>query len=171
MKLQLEEARQSMACLQAIMNGNKKVQTKTEILMQARLVTFQMQLTQAMAKNNDRPVLSVTAQAASCTQFSNLFCLSGQVDQLCMGEQGSKWVVDRLQEGRQEEKSLVRRELNLPQDLTKYITSPNCRKVILVLAEVDSQARKELLNQTSLEIDTILNMEGGQEFVEKLVKG
>ena len=39
------------------------------------------------------------------------------------------------------------------------------------MAEVDSQARKELLKQIKIEIDTILDMEGGQEFVTKLVKG
>ena len=70
-----------------------------------------------------------------------------------------------------EKKSLVRKELNLPNDLTKHNTNSNCRKVILVLAEVDSQVRKELLNQTSMDIDSILDMEGGQQFVAKLVRG
>ena len=63
---------------------------------------------------------------------------------------------------------MVRTELNLPQDLTKYITS--CRKVILSLAAVVSQARVEMLNQTREVIDLILGMEGGKEFVTELVK-
>ena len=88
-----------------------------------------------------------------------------------MGEQGSKWVMDRLVEGQQEERSLVWKELNLPQYLTKHIANSNCRKVILVLAEVDSQARKELLKQIKMDIDSILHSEGGQEFVTKLVNG
>ena len=113
----------------------------------------------------------MTGQATSCTTFSTLYCLAGQVDLLCMGEQGCKWVMGRLVEGRQEERSLVWKELSLPQHLTKHIANSNCRKVILVLAEVDSQARKELLKQIKMEIDTILDMEGGQEFVTKLVKG
>ena len=71
-------------------------------------------------QNND-PVLRVTAQATSCIQFSNLFSSSGQLDQVCMmGEQGSKWVNDRLLKGQEEKKSLVRKELNLPNDLTKH---------------------------------------------------
>ena len=55
-----------------------------------------------------------------------------------MGEQGSKWVNERLLKGQEEKKSLVRKELNLPNDLTQHNTNSNCRKVILVLAEVDS---------------------------------
>ena len=81
-----------------------------------------------------------------------------------MGEQGN----DRLMT---EKKGLVRKELNHSNDLTKHNTNSNCRKVILVLAEVDSQEWKELLNQTSMDIDSILNMEGGQQFVAKLVRG
>ena len=88
-----------------------------------------------------------------------------------MGEQGSKWVNEMLLKGQEKKKSLVRKELNLPNDLTKHITNSNCRKVILVLAEADSQVRKELLNQTSMDIDSILDMEGAQEFVAKLVRG
>ena len=120
-------------------------------------------------QSNDQ-VVRVTAQATSCTKFSNLFSLSGQLDQLCMGEQGSKWVMERLLKGQDEEKSLVRKELNLPSYLTKHIGSSNCRKVILVLAEVDSQVRKKLLSQTSMDIDFILDMEGEQEFMAKLVR-
>ena len=55
--------------------------------------------------------------------------------------------------------------------MTKAYCHSNCRKVILVLAEVDSQVRKELLSQTSMDIDSILDMEGEQEFVAKLVRG
>ena len=78
-------------------------------------------------------------------------------------------MVDRLVVGQHQERSLVRTELNLPQDLTKHITSTNCMKVILALAAVDSQARVELLKQTKEEIDLILGMEGGKEFVTELV--
>ena len=53
--------------------------------------------------------------------------LAGQVELLCMGEQGSKWVLGRLVEGQQEERSLVWKELNLPQHLTWHIANSNCR--------------------------------------------
>ena len=75
-------------------------------------------------QNND-PVLRVTAQATICIQFSNLFSSSGQLDQVYMGEQGSKCVNEMLLKGQEEEKSLVRKELNLPNDLTKHITNSN----------------------------------------------
>ena len=88
-----------------------------------------------------------------------------------MGEQGSKWVIERLLHGDQEERSLVRQELNLPQDLVKYLTSQPCKEVIIVLSEVDSLVRKELIHQSSLEINTILGIEGGQDFVTRLVTG
>ena len=53
------------------------------------------------------------------------------------GEQDSKWVVDSLiVVGHYQERSLVRTELNL----TKHINSTDCRRVILALAAVDSQA-------------------------------
>ena len=65
---------------------------------------------------------------------------------------------------------MVRTELNLPQDLTKHITSTNYRKVILALASVESQARVELIKQTKEEIDIILGSEGGKVFVTKIVK-
>ena len=144
MKVQLEESRMDLTDLRILAASNKEVQVRTESPLQARLVTLQTELAHIKA---------------------------GQVDLLCLGEQGSKWVLGRLVEGQQEERSLVWKELSLPQHLTKHIANSNCRKVILVLAEVDSQARKELLKQTKMEIDTILDMEGGQEFVTKLVKG
>ena len=87
------------------------------------------------------------------------------------GEQDSKWVVDSLVVvGHYQERSLVRTELNLPQDLTKHITSTNYRNVILALASVDIQARVELIKQTKEEIDIILGLEGGKEFVTEIVK-
>ena len=56
-----------------------------------------------------------------------------------MGEQSTKWVNERLQKGQEEGKSLVKKELNLSNDITKHIANSNCRKVILVLAVVDNQ--------------------------------
>ena len=44
-------------------------------------------------------------------QFSNLFCLSGQLVQFCQGQHGSKLVLDRLRESTEPERNLVREEL------------------------------------------------------------
>ena len=52
----------------------------------------------------------------------------------------------------------------------KHITSTNYRNVILALASVDIQARVELIKQTKEEIDIILGLEGGKEFVTEIVK-
>ena len=140
--------------------------------MQIKLVSLQSQVNQTRNKQTQNPDHEVqSVQLGTCVKFSNLYCLSGQLQQLCMGEMGSKWVIERLMKGLQEERSMVRTELNLPADLLKHIASPACRKVILVLAEVDSLARNQILCQTSLEIDKILSMEGGQQFVTKLLMG
>ena len=167
---QVVEARQELANQKIAMSDSKEVQARTVMNCQAVLVTYQTQLAFAQARLYKPEVGRIAGQATSCTQFSSLFCLSGQVGQLCGGDQGSKWVVDRLVLGQHQERSLVRSELNLPKNLTKHISSTNCRKVILALAAVDSQARVELLKQTKEEIDYILGMEGGKEFVTELVK-
>jgi len=171
MMWQVVEARRELANQKMAMADSMEVQNRTVKNCQAMLMTYQTQMASAQARLSTPEVgVDIAGQATSCTQFSSLFCLSGQVDQLCGGEQGSKWVVDRLVMGQHQERSLVRTELNLPQDLTKHITNINCRKVILALAAVDSQARVELLKQTKNEIDLILGLEGGKEFVTELVK-
>jgi len=170
--LQQLVAQQNLLSLKMSRTSNKQLHANTESLLQAKLVNLQSQVYLVKNKqmqNPDQEVQSV--QLGTCVKFSNLNCLSGQLQQLCMGEMGSKWVIERLMKGVQEERSMVRTELNLPSDLIKHIGSPACRKVILVLAEVDSLARNQILCQTSLEIDKILSMEGGQQFVTKLLMG
>lgn len=164
-------AKHKQASLEMVLISSKEIQARTVLNWQARLISCQTQLVDAQARLQSPPVPGVTGQATSCTQFSNLFCLSGQLAQMCKGEQGSKWIVDRLVGGQEPERSLVKSELKLPQDLTKHMTNNNCRKVILALAEVDGKAREELLMQTKVDIDTILGMEGGREFVKHIVEG
>ena len=131
-----------------------EVQARTVKNYQAMLMTYQTKLAYAQARLSLPEVgVDMAGQATSCNEFSSLFSLSGQVAQLCGGEQGSKWVVDRLVVGQHQERILVRTELNLSQYLIKHITSSNCRNVLLALAAVDSQARVELLKQTNEEID------------------
>jgi len=168
LNLQLLVAQQNHLTLKMSRTSNKQLQVHTETLLQAKLISVQNQLYQ---ENSDQSQEVQPVQLGTSVQFSNLYSLAGQLQQLCMGEMGCKWVIERLMKGRQEEKSMVWKELNLPSDLLKHITSPACRKVILVLAEVDSLARNQILCQTSLEIDKILCMEGGQQFVTKLLMG
>jgi len=168
LKLQQLVAQQNLLTLKMSRTSNKQLQAHTETLLQAKLVSLQSQLYQ-VDNNQSHEVQSV--QLGTCVQFSNLNCLSGQLAQLCMGEMGCKWVIERLMKGGPEERSMVRTELNLPSDLLKHFTSPACREVILVLTEVDSLARNQILCQTSIDIDKILSMEGGHQFVTKLLRG
>ena len=157
------EARQKLASLKMVLTTSKEIQARTESNWQTRLVSCHSQLSSAQATLQPQAsshTAGVTGQVSTCTQFSNLYCLSGQLAQMCKGEQGSKWVVDRLVGGQQQKRSLVRAELNLPQNLTKHLASTNSRKVILTLAEMDRKARGELLMQTKEQINTILGLEG-----------
>jgi hypothetical protein len=60
-------------------------------------------------------------------QFSNPFCLSGQLVQFCQGQlvqfcqgqHGSKLVLDRLREGTESERNLVREECGLTREIMK----------------------------------------------------
>ena len=87
MKVQLEEARQDLTDQMMLVASNKEVQARTESLLQARLITLQTELAASKARHNKPPVPGVTVQATSCTTFSTLYSLAGQVDLLCMGEQ------------------------------------------------------------------------------------
>jgi len=168
MNIQTEMVQKRLDNLKITMNLNKEEQVRKENILLSKLSGLQSELSRKKVRNNFD--LNMPANVDSCVQFSNLFCLAGQLEQLCKGEQGSKWVIERILLGGHAERTLVRQELNLPQDLVKYLTSHHCIEVIIVLSEVDSLVRKDLIHQASLEINTILGMEGGQEFVTRLVK-
>ena len=123
MKVQLEEARMDLTDLRILAASNKEVQARTESLLQARLVTLQTELAQSKARHNEPPVPGVTDQATSCTTFPTLYSLAGQLDLLCMGGQGSKWVMGRP---------------SILPTLTEGGSSSSWQ-------EVDSRARKEML--------------------------
>jgi len=161
---QVVEAEQKLANVERDLHSSREMYSMLENFYTSSLLPYKNQMKSSKTKLS--PVRTTQA-----TMFSNLFCVSGQLVQLCIGEHGSRWVVDRLVEGVQAERDLVWSELNLPQDLVKHLSSSNCTKVILALAEVDSTARVEILNKTKEEIDTILGMEEGHMFVRMLVGG
>lgn len=101
-------------------------------------------------------------------QFSNLFCLSGQLVQFCQGQHGSKLVLDRLREGTEPERNLVREELGLPGSLGLILETGNMffRQVILALVETDRRTRVEVVEQLKSNMGEILRMEDGEEFME-----
>ena len=92
---------------------------------ETRLVTVQTQLSVCRAKHRSNQMLRLILTAQGSPLRPALHGGSGTVSRA-----GSVLLK------RTEEKRI---ELNIPNDLTKHITSPYCRKVILTLAEEDSK--------------------------------
>ena len=69
--------------------------------------------------------------------------------QFCQGQHGSKLVLDRLREGTEPERNLVREELGLPGSLGLILETRNMffRKIILALGETDRRTRVEVVEQ------------------------
>ena len=105
-------------------------------------------------------------------QFSNLFCLSGQLAQFCQGQHGSKLVMDRLREGTDPERDLVRKELGLPMSLGSILETGNrhCLQVVLTLVETDMRTRVEVVGQLEMKTGDIMRLEGGEEFKQRVVE-
>lgn len=103
-------------------------------------------------------------------EFSNLFCLSGQLVQFCQGQHGSKLVVDRIRVGTQPERNLVREELDLPRSLGLVLETGNefCKEVVLALVETDMRTRVEVLERVKRDKEAFSRVEGGQEFLQRL---
>ena len=103
--------------------------------------------------------------------FSNLFCLSGQLLQFCQGQNGSKLVLDRLREGTEPERDLVREELGLPNSLGLILEAGNvhCIQVVLVLVETDLRTRMEVVEQVKRNFEEFSKIEGGEESFKKLM--
>ena len=101
-------------------------------------------------------------------QFSNLFCLSGQLVQFCQGQHGSKLVLDRLREGTEPERNLVREELGLPGSLGLILETRNMffRKIILALGETDRRTRVEVVEQVKRNMEEFLRIENVVEFIQ-----
>ena len=70
MKVQLEEARQSLTDLRMLVASKMEVLARTESLLQARMVTLQTELAHSKARHNKPTVPGVTGQATSCTTLA-----------------------------------------------------------------------------------------------------
>ena len=115
-------------------------------------------------------ILPNTSPITGLLQFSNLFCLSGQLVQFCQGQHGSKLVQDRLRKGTEPERDLVREELRLPCSLFSILETgnKNCIDVVLVLAETDKRSRVELMELVDKNRGIFLRFTGGEEFVKRM---
>ena len=90
---QVVEARQKLASLKMVLTTSKEIQARTESNWQTRLVSCHSQLSSAQATLQPQAsshTAGVTGQVSTCTQFSNLFCLSGQLAQMCKGGAGQQ---------------------------------------------------------------------------------
>ena len=104
-------------------------------------------------------------------RFSNLFCLSGQLLQFCQGQHGSKLVLNRLREGTDPERDLVREELGLPTSLGLILEVSNvhCMPVVLALVETDRRTRVEVVEQVKRNFGELSNIRGGEKSLQKLM--
>merc|ERR1712179_558525 len=94
--LQQLVAQQNLLSLKMSRTSNKQLHANTESLLQAKLVTLQSQVYLVKNKQIQNPDQEVqSGQLGTCVKFSNLNCLSGQLQQLCMG----RWVASGLLRG------------------------------------------------------------------------
>jgi len=145
---------EKLLSLQAQQQEGKKERQNTSVEMQQKV-------------SSTSPVSMLSG--GGCVQFSNLFSISGQIKEFCNGEHGSRFVIERLRNGAQPERSLVRGELGLPRDLCDHLSNPHCQEVILTLAETDVVAKEELLREVKKDLGSFLSSDWGREFVEKIV--
>ena len=88
--------------------------------------------------------------------------------QFCQGQHGSKLVLDRLREGTEPERNLVREELGLPGSLGLILETRNMffRKIILALVETDRRTRVEVVEQVKRNMEVFLRIENVVEFIQ-----
>ena len=88
--------------------------------------------------------------------------------QFCQGQHGSKLVLDRLREGTEPERNLVREELGLPGSLGLILETGNMffRQVILALVETDRRTRVEVVEQVKRNMGEFLRIENGEDFIQ-----
>ena len=110
------------------------------------------------------------ATSGGLLEFSNLFCLSGQLVQFCQGQYGSKLVLDRIRDGTDPERNLVREELDLPRSLGFLLEAGNnyCKEVVLALVERDMKTRMEVMGRVKRDGAELARIEGGPEFMQRL---
>ena len=88
--------------------------------------------------------------------------------QFGQGQHGSKLVLDRIREGTEPERNLVREELGLPGSLGLVLETGNIffRQVILTLVETDRRTRVEVVEEVKRSRGEFLRIENGEEFTQ-----
>ena len=77
-------------------------------------------------------------------------------------------MLDRLREGTEPERNLVREELGLPGSLGLILETRNMffRKIILALVETDRRTRVEVVEQVKRNMEEFLRIENVVEFIQ-----
>ena len=78
---------------------------------------------------------------------------------------------DRLREGTEPERDLVREELGLPSSLGLILEAGNvhCMQVVLALVETDRRTRLEVMEQVKRNFGELSKIEGGEKSMQKLM--
>ena len=103
-------------------------------------------------------------------QFSNLFDLSGQLSDFSCGEYGSKFILERLQNGVTPEKDFAMKELNLPNSLSHVLENHHSSQVATVLAILDHKGREEILSHLEAQFSKISSTVEGRKFIADVFK-
>jgi len=116
------------------------------------------------------PSSTPIAPTGDLLEFSNLFCISGQLLQFCQGKYGSRLVLDRIRDGTDPERDLVREELDLPRSLGLLLEVGNkyTTEVVLALAKRDMKTRVEVMERVKRDRGEFARIAGGQEFMQRL---
>ena len=100
-----------------------------------------------------------------CMKFSNLFDLSGQLHDFCLGEFGSKFVIKRLKDGASPEKEFAMKELKLPANLLILLENQYSAKVASILATTKHQRQADLMSYIEENSSLILKKPYGIQLI------
>jgi len=182
---ELEMVKRDIECLELVMKEEEKSHVDKLVSLQTKIKSCLEEISKvepsaSVTSANDSSLYSKvfpsplpstpTPTSGGLLEFSNLFCLSGQLVQFCQGEYGSKLVMDRIRGGTDPERNLVREELDLPRSLGLLMEAGNkyCKDVVLALVERDMRTRVEVMGRVRRDNEIFARIEGGKEFMQRL---
>jgi len=182
---ELEMMKRDIECLELVMKEEEKSHVEILVSLQTKIKSCleeisKVQPSPSVTSATDSSLYSKvfpcplppspSPTTGGLLEFSNLFCLSGQLVQFCQGEYGSKLVMDRIRGGTDPERNLVREELDLPRSLGLLMEAGNkhCKDVVLALVERDMKTRVEVMGRVRRDNEIFARIEGGQEFMQRL---
>jgi len=181
---ELEMMKREIECLELVMKEEEKSHVDILVSLQTKIKSCLEEISKVSPSATSATDFSLYSKVFPCPpppmptptkggllEFSNLFCLSGQLVQFCQGEYGSKLVMDRIRSGTDPERNLVREELDLPRSLGLLMEAGNkyCKDVVLALVERDMKTRVEVMGRVRRDKEIFARIEGGPEFMQRLL--